>query len=977
MSRRQVPLDDLFFKPAEPASNASGGGAAKSKAGKTLNALRRSMPASGNYYDDEEDDFSDGDTVRTHLTAEERSLEDTMSHLTLGGVPTLSGMSSSEEDCGEEEASSDQAAIVKYDMRKLPEHACRYCGIHNPATVVKCMTCSKWFCNGRGGGVTGMPALTAGSHILHHLVKGKHKECMLHPSSPVGDAILECYACGCRNIFLLGFIPAKADTVVVLLCRQPCVQASSRDDDWDVASWTPLISDRCLLPWLVATPAEDELRRSCHATTEQLNALEELWKTNPGGTLDDLTRAGQEEDLMATQLRYDDAFHYQAVFAPLVRLEADYDRSLKEAQVLESVAIRWDVGLNMRHIAWFLMTASYGADSDFRVAPGDEVEITYAATPSRRWTGKGAVVRVPATYSEEISVEIRDGGYVPTDLTAGFHIQFVWKPTSYERMQQALRTLAVTETCVGPSVYQRLMGIDGELPSLDIDLPKRISAPHLPELNHSQAHAVRSAIQKPFSLIQGPPGTGKTVTTATLVYNLVRAGRGPVLVCAPSNVAVDHLTEKIHLTGLRVVRLAAKWREAVDSSISFLCLHEQIHALQTAPEFQKLAQLKKDQGELSAADEGRYLRLKTRCENEILSAADVVLATCTGSGAASLSRLRFRTVLIDEATQATEPESLIALVHGAEQVILVGDHRQLGPVIMNKKAAKAGLKTSLFERLIALGIRPIRLQVQYRMHPCLSEFPSNMFYDGSLQNGVTDVERSRREVDFPWPDPSNPMLFLGSYGTEELSTSGTSYLNRSEAVFVEKAVTHFMRGGVLPTQIGVITPYEGQRAYLLQHMHLQGPLRKELYAEIEVASVDAFQGREKDFIILSCVRSNDHQGIGFLSDARRLNVALTRARYGLMIIGNPRVLARNNLWSNLLAHFKLHGVLMEGSLTSMRSSLMQFQRQSERPVHAHRASLASIGAAALGITEEAFLTDDETASQLTQDSYQNALLGYL
>jgi regulator of nonsense transcripts 1 len=109
-----------------------------------------------------------------------------------------------------------------------------------------------------------------------------------------------------------------------------------------------------------------------------------------------------------------------------------------------------------------------------------------------------------------------------------------------------------------------------------------------------------------------------------------------------------------------------------------------------------------------------------------------------------------------------------------------------------------------------------------------------------------------------------------------------SYLNRAEAMVVEKAVTKFMRGGVFPQNIGVIIPYEGQRAYILQHMNLNGPMRKELYTKIEVASVDAFQGREKDFIILSCVRSNDNQGIGFLSDARRLNVALTRARYGLV-----------------------------------------------------------------------------------------------
>jgi len=253
---------------------------------------------------------------------------------------------------------------------------------------------------------------------------------------------------------------------------------------------------------------------------------------------------------------------------------------------------------------------------------------------------------------------------------------------------------------------------------------------------------------------------------------------------------------------------------------------------------------------------------------------------------------------------------MIPLVLGCKQVVLVGDHQvglgcnflllpftqiflqQLGPVIMNKKAARAGLTQSLFERLVVLINRPIRLQVQYRMHPCLSEFPSNMFYEGTLQNGVTAPERLRKNVDFPWPVPDTPMFFYQNLGQEEISSSGTSFLNRTEASNVEKIVTKFFKSGVIPSQIGVVTPYEGQRSYIVNYMQFNGSLKKDLYKEIEVASVDAFQGREKDYIILSCVRSNEHQGIGFLNDPRRLNVALTRAKYGVVILGNPKVLSK-------------------------------------------------------------------------------------
>ena len=334
--------------------------------------------------------------------------------------------------------------------------------------------------------------------------------------------------------------------------------------------------------------------------------------------------------------------------------------------------------------------------------------------------------------------------------------------------------------------------------------------------------------------------------------------------------------------------------------------------------------LKNELGELSASDERRYRSMRRIIEKELLQSADVICCTCAGAGDTRLKRFRFRQVLVDEATQAAEPECLIPIVNGAKQVVLVGDHCQLGPVVMCKKAANAGLAQSMFERLVMLGVRPIRLQVQYRMHPCLSEFPSYTFYEGTLQNGVTLAERTLPEVDFPWPVPKRPMFFYICTTAEEIGGSGTSYLNRGEASMCEKIVTQFLRGGVNPKQIGVITPYEGQRSYITTYMARHGSLRQSLYASVEVASVDAFQGREKDFIVVSCVRSNEHQGIGFLKDPRRMNVALTRARYGVVVLGNPRVLAKQQLWNNLLTHFKDRDCLVEGPLSNLKHSMMKF-----------------------------------------------------
>ncbi|KAJ1807679.1 ATP-dependent RNA helicase, partial [Coemansia sp. RSA 2598] len=452
------------------------------------------------------------------------------------------------------------------------------------------------------------------------------------------------------------------------------------------------------------------------------------------------------------------------------------------------------------------------------------------------------------------------------------------------------------------------------------------NAPGLPELNASQIDAIKSALRSPLSLIQGPPGTGKTVTAATLVYHLARANNGKILVCAPSNVAVDQLTEKIHRTGLRVVRITARSREELESRISHLELHTQALMNDTVPELQKLQKLKLVMGELSSSDQSRYRRLRHDSEMEVLRYADVILCTCVGAGDRRLSKFQFKTVLVDESTQASEPECLIPLVMGARQVVLIGDHQQLGPVVVSKTAASAGLSQSLFERLVFLGLRPHRLVVQYRMHPSLSEFPSNFFYEGSLQNGVTAVERTRSDIGFPWPNPAKPMMLLACNGAEEIASNGTSYINRAEAGACEKIVTRMLRAGLAADQIGVITPYEGQRSWVVHHMALNGALGADSYKDVEVASVDAFQGREKDYIIVSCVRNNDHQGIGFLSDPRRLNVALTRAKYGVIVLGCPRVLSRNPLWHELLSYYKQHGVLVEGPLTALVQSTVRLSK---------------------------------------------------
>lgn len=240
--------------------------------------------------------------------------------------------------------------------------------------MVRCVESGKWFCNGRGN--------TSAAHIIQHLVRSRNKTVALHPDSPLGETMIECYNCGSRNIFLMGFIPAKSDSVVVLLCREPCLSNGAlKDMDWDLTQWMPLIEDRAFLPWLVKVPTEKEQLRARQITTSQINLLEDLWRTNPDATLFDLEKPGIDEDARPTLLAYEDGYHYQNILAPLVKLEAEYDRRLKEHHKQEDLTVRWDRSLSNKRVAVFSFPNR--DESELRLVPGDELKLRLDAAAAR------------------------------------------------------------------------------------------------------------------------------------------------------------------------------------------------------------------------------------------------------------------------------------------------------------------------------------------------------------------------------------------------------------------------------------------------------------------------------------------------------------------------------------------------------------------------------------------------------------------
>ena len=792
--------------------------------------------------------------------------------------------------------------------------SCAYCGLSSETHLAQCLECKKWFCNGK------LDAYSP-SHIIFHLTKSKHKEVYLNESSQVGEITLQCYNCSCKNIFLLGFLESKEGGNGFIVCREPCLTKWKIDDTYfDKTKWAPLINEKKLLDWIVKEPKSDsELRIVQRVNIRKMSKFEEKWEKQK-------LLSSQEKPkflinfLKSVKLCYKDGQDYLEIFEPLISAEEEYDRKLKETQKRMDINIKF-FKEGKKVIAKFKYPRE---DNEIKLVPGDELKITI---PNKTISYKGLVTEIG--LDDEISMELdqhkpgnnskkNTSNYDPSSLQNGnYNIEFVWKGTSFKRMLDGLFAFVNDESSVSNYIYSKILGHSVEEKKFKYKIPTELNVKGLPQLNHSQKEGIEKAINSPLFLIQGPPGTGKTVTSAAIVYHLANLDVGKVLVCAPSNIAADQLSEKIEKIGLKVVRVCAKSRESISTRVEHLSLHNQLRKLEGKKEYKRFFEMlkrKEEEGNvLSNKDHEKYKKLKKKIEEEIIEGCQVVVTTCISSFDKRLNNSRFPIVLIDEATQACESECILPLLHGAKHAIIVGDHCQLGPVVLCKNAAKAGLKMSLFERLVKLKIKPHMLQVQYRMHPKLSEFPSNTFYDGNLQNGVTSDDRIYFNVNFPWPNVKKPTFFYHIVGKEEFSASGTSYLNREEADFIETIVKSLLKCTVKPEQIGIITPYEGQRCYIVSRM-----LKNCASTEIEVSSVDSFQGREKDYIIMSCVRSNNHHGIGFLDDPRRLNVSLTRARYGLILVGNAIALSNHQLWINLLDHYQKMNLLVQGQLGSLK-----------------------------------------------------------
>ena len=491
---------------------------------------------------------------------------------------------------------------------------------------------------------------------------------------------------------------------------------------------------------------------------------------------------------------------------------------------------------------------------------------------------------------------------------------------AHDRMHEALISFHSTESSGGTPLRDLLLGTPHDMEEAakippQISGRKKLSNVDLLEgLNDSQTKAIEESINSRLSLIQGPPGTGKTFTAVRLIRQLVANNRGPIMACAESNVAVDNLLEGLTDLGIKAVRIGkpVKVRESLRNSTLDAMVDEHPAQEEIALIKQANDKLRKNLDKLKGKEKGlthkeinnnfREMRhIETQLLNSILDDAEVICCTTIGAGHHVLGDRKFPIVIIDEATQASEPSALVPINRGCRQLILVGDHRQLPPTVISETAEIGGLGQSLFERLNKCGVSTQMLTTQYRMHPIIREFPSARFYDNLLDDGCSKQQR-QPPAGLLWPDWDNPLAFIPVDGSEQQDEDGGSRSNIAEAAKVLSVVDGLLEIGDLDTNdIGVITPYNGQVRVLADLFEQAGGRGQgEKYSGLEIKSVDGYQGREKEVIVFSTVRANEHGEVGFLSDKRRLNVALTRAKRGLVIIGNPNTLRHNKTWNSWL-----------------------------------------------------------------------------
>jgi superfamily I DNA and/or RNA helicase len=500
-------------------------------------------------------------------------------------------------------------------------------------------------------------------------------------------------------------------------------------------------------------------------------------------------------------------------------------------------------------------------------------------------------------------------------------IDAVFDENSYQEMENALKQAATIIEKKDDGQLARILISDKQPTFHTIDF-----TPTLPILNESQKEAVKKIITgNELAIVHGPPGTGKTTTLVHAIKALIQHKPQRVLVVAPSNAAVDLLSDKLSQAGLNVVRVGnpARVNErqlelTLDHKISSHSSNKEIKRLRKlASEYRDMAQKYKRSFGPAEREQRKALFAEARkvmkevedteqyISKDVISKADVITATLVGANHYSVRTLKYETVFIDEAGQSIEPACWIPILK-AQKLVMAGDHWQLPPTIKSAEAAKE-LSITLFEKCITkYRDAVVLLEQQYRMHNDIMHFSSKEFYSNQLVADASVAEEVLFQGD-------QPLLFIDTAGCGyEEANERTSISNPEEASFLLKHLVHYTnelrihyKTENFPS-IAVISPYRHQ-VELLKEAFAHHAELKDIAGSVSVNTIDSFQGQERDIVYISLTRSNSDNTIGFLSEVRRMNVAMTRAKKKLVVIGDSSTLASFPFYADFISYTEEKG----------------------------------------------------------------------
>lgn len=559
----------------------------------------------------------------------------------------------------------------------------------------------------------------------------------------------------------------------------------------------------------------------------------------------------------------------------------------------------------------------------------------------------GAIVELCNDGEMVVAVKAEDSTMLSlwSERSVGLDVVFGWKSTSVAIERQLRAVECLSSRMEGERTGARLLRaiLLGSPKSVELAsrTPDWMDSPHalniaknalmnnsvLQGFNNSQKRAIAGALARSMTLWQGPPGTGKTRTLLGLTYilatltqesRILKSKMGKILAIAETNAAADNLVAGMNRLGIPCCRVGpvsrvrrelqhCTWEAQAEASAggrkAGALRDEATRNLIEAKQLRESGIL----GALAKAQDLEFesqrlwhagtLEMKEAMDN-IMARCDVVVSTCVSAGDTKLQGYDFRIVIVDEATQATEPSTLIALTRGAECVIMAGDHAQLPPTVISKKAEKLGLNISLFSRLQTLGIQSHLLSVQYRMHPDINEFPTQEFYRGNVTTGIPASSRPPVST-LSSHERQKRVQFIDCEGLEKQGRASQgagsfSYSNQAQCDKALEFVACVSKDDSVKSCL-VLTPYNGQVDLLRRSLTdtQQGLLES---GWLLISTVDGFQGQEADVVIFCTVRSNSTGDVGFLKDPRRMNVAITRARRSLLVIGSRATLLNEPIW---------------------------------------------------------------------------------